>query len=79
MKKMTEQSTANLFSSLHITGKDEDERTLIIWKLEDIVNQRQLFLTMLEQAVVGRNKVSLKYLHKTKISRDDFWTNKRSD
>lgn len=76
---MTEQSTANLFSSLHITGKDEDERTLIIWKLEDIVNQRQLFLTMLEQAVVGRNKVSLKYLHKTKISRDDFWANKKSD
>jgi hypothetical protein len=78
MKKCTEMAYANLFSSLHITGKDDNERVLIIWKLEDIVNQRQLFLTMLEQAIIGRNKISMKYLHKTKISKDDFYSNPTS-
>jgi hypothetical protein len=76
---VTEQSYANLFQNLHITGKDDKERTLIVWKLEDIVNQRQLFLSMLEDAVLGREKVSLRYLHKTKISKDDFFTGQKSD
>jgi hypothetical protein len=79
IKKVTEQSYANLFQNLHITGKDSKERTLIVWKLEDIVNQRQLFLSMLEDAIVGREKISLRYLHKTKVSKDDFFTGERSD
>lgn len=64
---------------MHITGVDAKKRTLIDWKLEDIVNQRQLFLTMLESAVVGRQKISLKYYHRAKISKDDFFTGERSD
>ena len=70
---MTESSTANLFSSLQISGKDGNEKTIIVWKLEDIVNQRQLFLQMLEQALLTRSRITLKYLHKTKISREDFY------
>lgn len=73
MKKMTESVTANLFLSLLITGKDQGKRTEIKWRLEDIVNQRQLFFTMLEQAIIGRERITLSYLHKTKISRDDFF------
>lgn len=34
---------------------------------------------MLEDAIVGREKLSLRYLHKAKIAKDDFFTNEKSD
>lgn len=74
IKKMFEMSYGAFFQSVHIAGDEDGERTLIVWKLEDIVNMDQLFLSVLEDAIAKRYKISVKYMQRTKISSEELYS-----